>query len=115
MTAQEVLSQARDSMTVKRVFGDPYEKNGVTVIPAAKIAGGGGGGDGQGNDGHGGGSGGGFGLRERPAGAFVIKGDDVRWVPSVDVNRVIFGAQMVAIVAILASFLRRRLRARPVS
>jgi uncharacterized spore protein YtfJ len=112
MTAQEILEQARDSMTVKRVFGEPYEKNGVTVLPAAKIAGGGGGGDGQGAEGRGGGSGGGFGLREKPAGAFVIRGDDVRWIPSLDVNRIILGGQIVAIVAILASVLRRRMKSR---
>ena len=112
MTAQEILSQARDSMTVKRVFGEPYEKNGVTVLPAAKIAGGGGGGDGQDREGRGAGSGGGFGLREKPAGAFVINGDDVRWIPSLDVNRIILGAQIVATVAILASVLRSRAKAR---
>ena len=114
MTAQEILNQARDSMSVKRVFGEPYEKNGVTILPAAKIAGGGGGGDGEGRDGHGGGSGGGFGLREKPVGAFVIKGGDVRWIPSIDVNRIILGGQVVAIVAIVASLLRRRLKARTV-
>ena len=35
MEVNDVISQARDTLTVKRVFGDPYEKNGVTVIPAA--------------------------------------------------------------------------------
>jgi hypothetical protein len=29
----------RDAVTVKRVFGEPYQKNGVTVIPAAKVMG----------------------------------------------------------------------------
>ena len=40
MQADEVLTQARDAMTVKRVFSEPYEKNGVTLITAAGIAGG---------------------------------------------------------------------------
>jgi uncharacterized spore protein YtfJ len=35
---QRMIEQARDTMTVRRVFGDPYEKNGVTVIPAARAA-----------------------------------------------------------------------------
>ena len=35
MDVHEVLNHARDAMTVKRVFGDPYEKDGVTVIPSA--------------------------------------------------------------------------------
>ena len=107
VTAREILDQARDSLTVKRVFGDPYEKNGVTLLPAAKIAGGGGAGDGQEREGKSG-SGGGFGLRAKPAGAFVIKGDQVRWMPSVDVNRIILGGQIVALVAMVAAMLRRR-------
>jgi len=32
----------------------------------------------------------------------VVKGDTVRWVPAVDVNRVILGGQIVAIVALLS-------------
>jgi hypothetical protein len=31
MEANEVLTQARDTLTVKRVFGEQYEKNGVAV------------------------------------------------------------------------------------
>lgn len=44
MDVQNVIAQARDAITVKRVFGEPYETNGVTVIPAAKVVGGAGGG-----------------------------------------------------------------------
>jgi uncharacterized spore protein YtfJ len=42
-----LLAQARDSLTVKRVFGEPIERDGVTVIPVANVMGafGGGGGD----------------------------------------------------------------------
>jgi len=36
MEVQDVIAQARDTMTVKRVFGEPYEKDGVTIIPAAR-------------------------------------------------------------------------------
>ena len=35
MEVQEVIGQARDALTVKRVFGEPYEKDGLTIIPAA--------------------------------------------------------------------------------
>src|ERR1035437_6566024 len=48
MDVHEVLNHARDAMTVKRVFGDPYEKDGVTVIPVANVMGGAGGGGGSG-------------------------------------------------------------------
>jgi uncharacterized spore protein YtfJ len=100
----------RDAITVKRVFGDPYEKNGVTVIPAAKVMGGGGGGEGTGPVGdsgdQGSGSGTGFGLAAKPAGAYVIRGDEVTWQPAVDVNRIVAGAFALAALAILVG--RRR-------
>ncbi len=94
----ETIERAKDVMTVRRVFGDPYEKNGVTMIPAARVAGGAGGGEGPGGEESGHGSG--FGMNALPAGAFVIKGDDVQWRPAVDVNKVILGAQVVAIAAL---------------
>jgi uncharacterized spore protein YtfJ len=100
MDVLERVEQMKDSMTVKRVFGDPYEKNGVTVIPAARVQGGGGAGGGEGPDGQGSGSGGGFGVNSKPAGAFVIRGDEVAWRPAIDVNKIVFGAQLVALVAL---------------
>ncbi len=65
MNVDEALAQARDAMTVKRVFSEPYEKNGVTVIMAAGISGGAGAGGGEAPGGQGQGSGGGFGLNCR--------------------------------------------------
>jgi uncharacterized spore protein YtfJ len=115
MDVQEVISQSRDAISVKRVYGDPFEKNGITVIPAARVGGGAGGGggetDGLGDGkGAGKGAGSGFGMFGRPAGVFVIRGDEVRWQPAVDVNRIILGAQIVAIVALLS--IRTIIRAR---
>jgi len=105
VNVQDVITQAKDAITVKRVYGDPYEKNGVTVIPAARVQGGAGGGDGEGpvseGEGSGKGSGSGFGLAARPVGAYVIRGEEVRWQPAVDVNKVILGAQLVAVAALL--------------
>src|SRR2546428_766374 len=34
--------------------------------------------------------------------AFVIKGEDVRWIPAMDVSRIIRGFQLVVIVALLS-------------
>ena len=70
MNVSDVLGSARDAITVKRVYGEPLEKNGLTVIPAAHVAGGGGGGSGHDEKGQDG-EGGGFGVTGRPAGAFV--------------------------------------------
>ena len=97
MDVQDVIAQARDSLTVKRVFGDPYEKDGVVLVPAAAVRGGAGGG----NDPEGKGGGSGFGLAARPVGAFVFRQGEVRWQPAIDVNRAILGGQVVAIVALL--------------
>lgn len=100
---RSTLEQAKDAMTVGRVFGEPYEKNGVTVIPAARVQGGAGGGSGEGPEGSGSGGGTGFGVNAKPLGAFVVRGDDVTWRPAVDVNRIVLGAQVVAILALLVA------------
>lgn len=114
MEVQEVLAQARDAMTVKRVFGEPYEKNGITVIPAARVQGGAGGGGGEGPEGQGRGSGTGFGLSARPVGAYLIRGDEATWRPAVDLNRIVLGGQIVAIVALLTirTIVKTRAKAR---
>ncbi len=97
MNALERIDQARDAITVRRVYGEPYQEDGVTVIPAANvIGGGGGGGDTQGNGGSG------FGLSARPAGAWVIRDGDATWRPALDLNRAILVGQLVAIVMFLS-------------
>jgi uncharacterized spore protein YtfJ len=89
----EMFAGARDAITVKRVYGDPIESDGVTIVPAAKVGGGGGGG---GDSEHNGG--GGFGVGARPVGAYVIKDGDVKWQPAVDVNRIVALAFMLGLV-----------------
>ena len=75
MNIDDVMTTARDVMTVRRVFGEPYERDGVTVIPAAMVAGGVGGGDGGGPHGESG-SGGGLGVWAAPAGVYRIRGGE---------------------------------------
>lgn len=113
MDVQKTIEGAKDAATVRRVYGEPYEKDGVTVIPAARVQGAAGGGAGEGPEGQGRGGGSGFGVNVRPAGAYVIKGDEVAWRPAVDVNRVILGAQVVAVLALLVarSIVKQRARA----
>ena len=115
MDAHQVLNQARDAMTVNRVFGDPYEKDGITVIPVANVMGGAGAGGGTGVGtkpasageeaaGQGSGDSGygmGYGLRATPAGVYVIKGGEVEWKPALDTNRLTLQRAGVAIVALL--------------
>jgi uncharacterized spore protein YtfJ len=99
MNVKETIDAARDSLTAGRVYGEPYERNGVAVIPAAAVQGGGGGGGGEEPDGKTGG-GSGFGLRARPVGAYVIKGEQVSWQPAFDLNRLILGCQLLGLAAI---------------
>ena len=96
MKIGEALEAVTDAVTVKRVFGEPYERGGLTVIPAATVSGGGGGGQGHDPKGQEG-EGGGFAVRGRPAGAYVIKGSQVSWRPAVDPNRVVVMAGLVII------------------
>jgi uncharacterized spore protein YtfJ len=110
MDIQDVIAQARDTLTVKRVFGEPYEKDGVTVIPAARVQGGAGGGSGEDPQGQGKGSGSGFGMTARPVGAFIIRDGELSWRPAVDVNRIVLGGQLVAVAALLT--VRAIIRAR---
>jgi uncharacterized spore protein YtfJ len=113
MGVMEMLNKAQDSVTVRRAFGEPTTQDGVTVIPVARIGGGGGGGVGkQEGDRPGEGSGGGFGIGAVPVGAFVIKDGEVRWQPVIDVNRIILGGQVVAVVALLTvrALIRMRMK-----
>ncbi len=97
---EEILTRARDAMHVRTVYGEPIEREGIIVIPAAKIRGGGGGGSGRSGEDEAG-WGGGFGLTASPAGAFIIRGGVVRWRPALDVNRIVLGSQIVGIIALL--------------
>jgi uncharacterized spore protein YtfJ len=115
MDVREVLNHARDAMTVKRVFGDPYEKEGVTVIPVANLMGGAGAGGGPGSgvqpasageeavgeSARDSGYGMGYGLRATPAGVYVIKGGEVEWKPALDMNRLTLQRAGVTILALL--------------
>ncbi len=108
MNVDEMVKGTHDALSVGRVYGDPIERDGTTIIPAAKVRGGGGGGGGGGDAG---GNGGGFAMTARPVGAYVIREGVVRWEPALDVNRIVLGAQLAAIVLFLtlrAIFKRRK-------
>jgi uncharacterized spore protein YtfJ len=89
----DLLAHARDAVSVRRVFGDPIQVDGATLVPAAWVAGGMGGGGGivgpdeRHDASHGGGMG--LGLYARPAGAFVVRGSSVEWRPAIDVTQLV--------------------------
>jgi uncharacterized spore protein YtfJ len=101
MDVLSAIEQARDTVTVRRVYGEPIERGDVTVIPAAAVQGGGGGGSGTNPDGSGSGTGGGWGVRARPVGAYIVRDGDVQWESALDLNRVILGGQILTIVGLL--------------
>ncbi len=124
MDAGDLLTRLSDNLSVRRAFGTAYEKDGVLIIPVALVAGGGGGGTAHPRHGdpatdpdplYEGGpvvpdatprpsgrteAGGGFGGLVLPAGAYVVKGDQVRWVPAVDTTIIVLAS--LALVRILA-------------
>jgi uncharacterized spore protein YtfJ len=124
MDAGDLLTKLSDNLSVHRAFGTAYEKDGVLIIPVALVAGGGGGGTVRPRQGdpaadpdplYEGGpavrdatpqdsgrtdAGGGFGGLVLPAGAYVVKGDQVRWVPAVDTTIIVLAS--LGLVRILA-------------
>ena len=134
MDVGDLLAKAGDNFSVRRAFGAAYVKDGLLIIPVAIVAGGGGGGTARprsdkptaGPDGppeagptvrgatpqdpeHVD-AGGGFGGLVMPTGAYVVKGDQVRWVPAVDVT--IVAVASLILVQVLARTWARRQRRR---
>ena len=84
---------------VNAVFGEPVERDGVTVIPVAKVSwgfGGGGGGEGE-QEGHGGGGG----ARANAQGFIEIEGGHARYRPIRSPLR--SGSLLLVVLAALAA------------
>ena len=123
MDVENLLAKASENLSVRRAFGTAYEKDGMLIIPVALVTGGGGGGTGTARsrrddsaaDPGAPGSmdaGGGFGGLVLPSGAYVVKGDQVRWVPAVDVTIVIV-ASLTLVRGVVRTWTRRSRRHRP--
>jgi uncharacterized spore protein YtfJ len=124
MDVENLVAKAADNLSVRRAFGAAYDKDGMLIIPVAIVAGGGGGGtartrrgnlaagpdDRPGEDAAARDAtppdsgptevGGGFGGLVLPSGAYVVKGDQVRWVPAVDVTIAVLAS--LSLVRVLA-------------
>jgi uncharacterized spore protein YtfJ len=102
---RDVIEALGDSISIRRVYGEPIDRDGVTVIPAATVLGGGGGGADAATadvpDPQGGGFG--YGLFAWPAGAWEITADGARWRPAYE---------PVLIAGITAIVLTKLLRSR---
>jgi uncharacterized spore protein YtfJ len=100
MDLDTLLQGHRDAITVRRIYGDPVERDRITIVPAAVVVGGtGGGGDEDGNGGVG------LGLAGRPAGAWVIRDGEVSWKAAIDVTRL---AAIAALAYVAGRLLARR-------
>jgi uncharacterized spore protein YtfJ len=135
MDVENLLAKTSDSVSVRRAFGTAYEKDGMLIIPVAMVAGGGGAGTSPARRGNSAArpdsppeksamandaapqdsgrmdAGGGFGGLVLPSGAYVVKGDEVRWVPAVDVTIVVLASLSLArLLARTWTHLRRRRR-----
>jgi hypothetical protein len=130
MDVENFLAKASDDLSVRRAFGAAYERDGVLVIPVAMVAGGGGGGtsrprprnsaarpdaltppDATPQESGRADAGGGFGGLVLPAGAYVVKGDQVRWVPAVEPTIVVL-ASLALIRMLTGAWVRSRRRRR---
>ena len=80
MTPDEIVTRVGDQLGIRRVFGEPVERDGLTVIPVAVAVGGGGGGTGPDEQG----TGAGFGGMVRGIGVYAISNGQVRFVPAID-------------------------------
>jgi len=87
MNIADLLEKAKDTVSVKRVFGEPIEKDGVVVVPCAWLVGAGGGG--EGGEGQTSGSGGGFACHAHPVGVYVISGGTVRVRPAIEAGTIV--------------------------
>jgi uncharacterized spore protein YtfJ len=133
VNTRELLDRMAENLSVRRSFGAAYEREGLLIIPVALVAGGGGGGEGPmkpPSTGHTRaieteeaakdatpdsqppiGTGGGFGGLVLPVGVYVVKGDQVRWIPAYDATLIVLaGLSVVRVFASLLKSSRRRHR-----
>ncbi len=103
MTPEELLHRASEQLSIRRVFGEPIEHDGVVIVPVSVAVGGGGGGSGPDEQG----SGGGVGGVVRAIGVYAINNREVRFIPAVDTT-----ALAVVGLAALGLLLRARRRHR---
>jgi hypothetical protein len=97
-----VWEMVRGAVSAGQVFAEPVERAGTTVLGVARVYGGGGGE--QLPDGS---TAGGLGLAAGPVGAYVIRDGRVRWIPAVDVNRLVVVVAVVAVVLLVRRARRR--------
>jgi uncharacterized spore protein YtfJ len=131
MDMGDLLAKTSEDISVRRAFGTAYEKDGMLIIPVALVARGGGGGTARARRGNSATRpdnvpeadatahdvtpqdsgpqdvGGGFGGVVLPSGVYVVKGDQVRWLPVVD-TRIVALATLGLVRVLTRAWTRRR-------
>lgn len=82
---ENVIQKVTDTLTTKTVIGEQIQIGDVVLIPIMNVSFGFGGGGGDGKSGgseQGSGTGGGGGARLSVAGMMVVKGDEVKFIPT---------------------------------
>lgn len=90
-----LVERLQEKFSAQIVYGDPIEKDGTVLLPAAWVAGGGGGGSEVGDEDGLERGGGGFGLFARPSGSWVVTADGAEWVPAIDLTAIVLVSGMV--------------------
>jgi uncharacterized spore protein YtfJ len=121
MKVADLFTTVWEALCVRRVFGEPIERNGVTVIPVASIRGAGGLGGGHDNrslpgqgEGELQGEGGGFAASARPVGVYAVKDGNVKWIPTIDLTRLVTTFAAITIVTHFAAARRAKARSKQV-
>jgi hypothetical protein len=96
MRPSELLPQFADRLNAKRVYSEPYQQDGVTIITAAALRGGGGIREDTPDRERGG-----MGLVARPVGAYVIRNGRVVWKPAFDLSRIALRGQLLVLTGLL--------------
>ena len=102
MTPDDILTRVGDQLGIRRVFGEPIERDGITLVPVAVAIGGGGGGTAPEDQG----TGGGFGGIVRGIGAYSISNGQVRFIPAIDTTAL--AAMFVLTVGVVLRARRHR-------
>ncbi len=121
---KQIMDKVQSSANAKAVFGEPYEKDGVTIIPVAKVFFSGGAGEGWGKmkmwgknnetansdtgekpnpDEPGKSMGRGFGgmVKSLPIGYIKIKGGEAVFVETMDKTKLIIGGMVLGGIALI--------------
>jgi uncharacterized spore protein YtfJ len=109
MDPMKGFERLRDAVSYRTVFGEPVQRDRLTLVPAATVFGGGGfGANDAGADGmRPAGAGGGYGLVAWPAGAFEVRDDSVKWHPAFDRTQIAASVIFFAYVLLRVVISRR--------